>query len=289
METFELKYFLGVALEENIHRASEKLYISPASLSKAITRLEEELSVKLFSRDGRNIKLTDQGRLLQKRANEIIRLEEATRLEISGHKGTVQVVMAGPEILLSQMGFDLSQQIQKQYPLSVFDFESCDDEAALKAVERGQAQLAITTEDIPSTSDFSVKVIGKTTFQTFVGPGHPLYSAAKSGKIVPVEEILKLAFVSPSNPILGKVNAKQSLDGWRDDKFPRKVVYKTSSLKMLEEILTSGKAIAYLPDYFAEKLKVEALNISGCPYSCHQTIKLVCNKASNHSWLRHFF
>ncbi len=285
MEIFELKYFLGVAAQENIHKASEKLHISPASLSKAITRLEEELSVKLFSRDGRNIKLTDQGRFLQKRASELVQLEESTALELSGVKGTIQVVIAGAEILLSKMGLQLSQQIQKNYPLSKFDFVASDDESALESVDRGEAHIAIVTSDVSTDAKFSVKLLSQSSFQTFVGVGHALYSAAKSKKEVSIEELLKHSFVSPSNPLLGKIGAKQSLDGWRDDQFPRKVTYQTSSLKILENLVVGGYAVAYLPDYFAERLKIESLKISGCPYTCHQKIKLVTRKNHSLGWL----
>ncbi|MCX6126924.1 MAG: LysR family transcriptional regulator, partial [Proteobacteria bacterium] len=75
METFELKYFLGVARSENVNLASKTLAVSPGSLSKAIARLESELGVKLFSRIGRNIRLTAEGRHLLERASEILRLE----------------------------------------------------------------------------------------------------------------------------------------------------------------------------------------------------------------------
>src|SRR4051812_35936057 len=98
MEIFELKYFLGVAQFENIHRASEHLNVSPASLSKAVSRLESELGCKLFAKEGRNIFITDQGRLLQKRASEITQIEEATKLQITGHKGTIRCVMIGSEV-----------------------------------------------------------------------------------------------------------------------------------------------------------------------------------------------
>src|ERR1700722_16690157 len=104
MELYELKYFLGVARFENIHRPSEKLSGSTASLSKAISRLESEFGVNLFVRDRRNIKLTDQGRLLQRRASEMMRLEETLLHEVAGHLGTIQVVIAGSEILLTKMG-----------------------------------------------------------------------------------------------------------------------------------------------------------------------------------------
>jgi DNA-binding transcriptional LysR family regulator len=285
MEIFELKYFLAVAADENIHRASEKLHVSPASLSKAITRLEEELSVKLFSRDGRNIRLTEHGEHLQIRASEIVHLEEQTALELSGLKGTIQVTMAGPEILLSHMGIDLSYEILKKYPLAKFDYKATTDESALDLVRTGQAHMALISDDAYDASEFTVKILAKTNFVTLAGPGHPLFKEAKSGKPVPVEEVLKHAFVGPSYALLGKVGAKQSLDGWRDDKFPRKIVYQTSSLKILEELVTRGQALAYLPDYFAQKLKAEVLNVSGCPYTCQQKIKLVMKKNRSYGWL----
>ena len=289
MEIFELRYFLGVAKTENIHRASENLNISPGSLSKAITRLEEELLIKLFHREGRNIKLTDQGRLLQKRASEIVQMEESTKLEITGHKGLIQIVIAGPEVLLSKMGVTLSQTIKKKYPLALFEFQASDDEFAIEKVLRGEAHLAIVTAEVPAKKELSSKILEETKFQTYIGKGHPLYAAAKAKKTITIEEVLKHSFVSPSHPILGKVGLKQSLDGWRDDQFPRKVEYLTSSLKLLEELVVQGKAIAYLPDYFCDQINVEILKISGCPYSCLQKIKLVARKPKDIGWLNQIF
>jgi DNA-binding transcriptional LysR family regulator len=289
MEMFELRYFLGVAKYENIHRASESLNVSPGSLSKAITRLEDELAIKLFLREGRNIKLSDYGRLLQRRALEIVQLEELAKMEVAGHIGEIQIVIAGPETLLSNMGLTLSQSIKKKYPFANFDFHATDDESALTQINRGEAHLAIITNDVPTQKKWTSKILAEATFQTYVGAGHPLYKAAKAKKIIPIEEILTYSFVGPSNPILGKVGLKQSLDGWRDDQFPRKVEYKTSSLKLLEELVVSGKALAYLPDYYCKKLEVETLKISGCPYSCVQKIKLVSRNLKDVGWLNHLF
>ena len=289
MEIFELKYFLGVAREENIHKAAERLHVSPASLSKAITRLENELSVSLFSREGRNIRLTDHGKLFQKRASEIVQLEESARLELSGHEGKIQVVVAGPEILLSQMGMELSVSLQKKYPKSSFEFHSVDDEDAIGQVSRGEAHLAVVTSDIPANLGLSHKVLAEPQFQTVVGEKHPLFAQAKAKKIVPIERVLEFPFVSPNHPLLGRVGLKQSLDGWRDDQFPRRVEYLTSSLKLLEEFVVQGHALAYLPDYFAKKINVEVLKITGCPYSCSQKVRLVAKNPKDRSWLNQWF
>lgn len=289
MELYELKYFLGVARVENIHKASEKLNVSTASLSKAIARLESELGVNLFIRERRNIKLTDQGRLLQKRASEMILLEETMRHEVAGHPGTIQVVIAGPEILLAKMGISLGTTIKQKFPLARFDFHAVNEEGALEMIERGEAHIAITSGEVPSKSGISSKILMEAKFQTYVGKKHPLYTTAKSGKTLHVDDVLKHAFVSPDNPLLGKVGARQSLDGWRDDQFPRKVEYFTSSLKIVEELVTSGVAIGYLPSYFCEALPVEALKISGCPYTCIQKIKIVAYNPKDTSWLNQIF
>lgn len=289
METFELRYFLGVAKTQNIHRASEDLNVSPGSLSKAVARLEDELSVSLFSREGRIIKLTDQGRLLQKRASEIIQLEEATRLELAGIQGSIRVIVTGPEILLSQMGFEFTRTVKKKYPTATFEFIATDDLTAIEKVSRGEAHIAIVTADFSSNSELSTKFLEDSKFQTYVGQGHPLYTIAKSKKIISIDEVLKYSFVSPNNPLLGKVGVKQSLDGWRDDQFPRKIEYFISSLKILEEFVVGGKAIAYLPDYYAKRLNVEMLKVTGCPYYCSQKVKMVARHPKNISWLNHFF
>ena len=289
MEMFELRYFLGVAKEENISRASERLHVSPASLSKAISRLESELSVSLFSREGRNIRLNDHGKLFQKRAAEIVQLEESARLELAGHEGQIQVIIAGPEILLSEMGVTVSSDLKRRFPKSTFEFRAETDEGALNQVARGEAHLAIVTSDIPDNLGLTGKGLSEPHFQTVVGHGHPLFQSAKSKKTIPVERILEFAFASPSHPLLGRTGLKQSVDGWRDDRFPRKVEYLTSSLKLLEELVTTGRAIAYMPDYYAKRIGVETLKISGCPYSCVQKVRIAAKNPKDRSWLNQWF
>lgn len=276
-----MRYFLGVARTQNIHKASEELHVSPGSLSKAIARLEEELQVKLFSREGRNIRLTEQGKFLQRRASEIIQLEESTRLELTGILGAIQIQIAGAEILLANWGLDFCEVVKSNYPLAQFEFQVSDDKIAIERVARGEAHIAIVTANV-SAGELSSKILGETTFKTFISREHSLYKKRKS---VHVDELLQHSFVSPNHSLLGKVGAKQSLDGWRDDEFPRKVDYLTSSLKILEEIVISGKAVAYLPEYLGNKLNLDILHVVGCPHTCNQKIKIVARNPKELSWL----
>lgn len=83
MELRTLRYFLAVAREENITRASEQLHLTQPNLSRQLKELEEELGTALFLRGGRKITLTEEGHILRKRAEEMVELEEKTRTEIA--------------------------------------------------------------------------------------------------------------------------------------------------------------------------------------------------------------
>ena len=61
MNLQQLEYFKVVSQTNNFTTASNILSITQPALSKAISKLEEELEVKLFEREGRNIKITKYG------------------------------------------------------------------------------------------------------------------------------------------------------------------------------------------------------------------------------------
>src|SRR5690606_7036629 len=61
MNLYHLRYFVTLAHLEHYTKAAEILCITQPSLSYAITSLENELGVKLFEKDGRNVSLTKYG------------------------------------------------------------------------------------------------------------------------------------------------------------------------------------------------------------------------------------
>ena len=81
MEIRVLRYFLMVAREENITKAAELLHITQPTLSRQLMQLEEELRKKLFQRTNHSIRLTEDGMLLRRRAQEIVQLADKTEME----------------------------------------------------------------------------------------------------------------------------------------------------------------------------------------------------------------
>ena len=93
-----LHYFWVVAKQGGIARASEILHLTPQTISGQISLLEDSLGEALFSKVGRNLELTDAGRLVLSYAEEIFslggELEDTVRNLPSGRPMVFRVGVA---------------------------------------------------------------------------------------------------------------------------------------------------------------------------------------------------
>ena len=72
MELTQLEYFYETAKRQHITQTANALNISQPAISKAINRLENDLNVKLFERDGKNIRLSDAGVIAYRYTEKIL-------------------------------------------------------------------------------------------------------------------------------------------------------------------------------------------------------------------------
>ena len=100
-----LRYFWVVAANGTIARASEILHITPQTISGQLRELEEQLDAKLFQKSGRNLVLTDTGRVVFSYADEMFRLGNELQDVLRGHIPgaaltlTVGIAMVVPKLL----------------------------------------------------------------------------------------------------------------------------------------------------------------------------------------------
>src|SRR3977135_2483296 len=75
MELYPLKVFLMVSSEKSFSRAAEKLLRTQPAVSLAIQKLESDLQEKLIDRSGKELLLTDAGRIVYDYARRFENLE----------------------------------------------------------------------------------------------------------------------------------------------------------------------------------------------------------------------
>lgn len=73
MEIQQLRYFLVAARYQHVTKAAEEIHIAQPALSQIIKRLESEVGTSLFEKNGRNITLTPEGKILQEEALKILK------------------------------------------------------------------------------------------------------------------------------------------------------------------------------------------------------------------------
>ncbi len=147
MDLRTVRWFLAVAELGHVTQAAAELHVSQPGLSRAIARLERELGVRLFDREGRNLRLSPYGAVFREHAERLVAEEEAARRALAQ--------AADPEggevglAFLHTQGITLVPELVRDYrrdhPRVTFRLAQGSSEEIQAAVAAGRADLAITS------------------------------------------------------------------------------------------------------------------------------------------------
>jgi DNA-binding transcriptional LysR family regulator len=90
LDVTRLRVLVAVARHGSVTAAARALNYAQPSISHHLARLEAETGARLLQRAGRGVRLTDAGRLLAERAEEIIGRLDAAENELAAHVGLRQ-------------------------------------------------------------------------------------------------------------------------------------------------------------------------------------------------------
>lgn len=149
MELRVLRYFLEVAREENVTHAAQRLHVSQPTLSRQIKELENELGKKLFIRSNYSIKLTEEGRLLRKRAEDILEMADKTLAEFKSldeiNGGDIHIGCAESNGISHFIR--IVKSLQEKYPRIRYHFYSSGTDAVNERLDRGLLDFAIIVQE----------------------------------------------------------------------------------------------------------------------------------------------
>ncbi len=197
MELRTLRYFTVVAREKNITRAAELLQMSQPPLSNQMQNLEEELGVTLLIRGKRRLKLTPEGELLQRRAQEILDLVEKTGDELrsmrEGMSGTIALGMV--EGRAPYLAAKFIAGFREEFPLVRYNLWNGSSDDVLDRLEKGLADLAIIA--VPYDAErLEGFLVGEEPWVAILPKSHPL--ARAEGKEVPLKSLVGQPLIVPS-------------------------------------------------------------------------------------------
>lgn len=149
MEIRTLRYFLAVAREESMTRASAYLHVSQPTLSRQIQSLEDELGKKLFIRHSFSIELTEEGTLLRQRAEDLVSMAD----KIAGEFMALDDVTGGDVYLGLAESYQirsLARQIRRfkqTCPGLRYHITSGDTEQVTEKLDKGILDFVVLAEE----------------------------------------------------------------------------------------------------------------------------------------------
>ncbi len=223
MEIRVLKYFLAVAREQNITNAADVLHITQPTLSRQLKELEDEIGKTLFIRGKRKITLTEDGRLLRKRAEEIVELVNKTESEFSNSSNEVsgEISIGGGETNGMRLIARTIKKLNINYPNIHYNFFSGNAEDVTEKLDKGLLDFGLLIEPVDVTKYEYIRLPLSDTWGLVMRKDHPL---AKKDYIVP-DDLLDIPLIC-SRQILEKSN----LTKWLGNDFNKLNIISTYNL-----------------------------------------------------------
>jgi DNA-binding transcriptional LysR family regulator len=255
MELLQLYYFQTVARFEHMTRAAEELQIAQPSLSKTISRLEEDLGVPLFERKNKQIKLNAFGRLFLDRVNQVfLELNEGKRelAELAGRmQKQITLAVSIPRVLPQLLGSFL-----KRYPEIRFQQVLKSSASMKQQLEKGEIDFCISSVPIEGEEIVWEPLITEEIYLV-VPPEHRL---AKRDKVF-LREVKDEPFIS-MNEGYGFRNLTDEF--CREAGFVPNIAFEGDEPGVIGDLVRQGLGIAFIPEItlvqcsqpFLNKLKI---------------------------------
>ena len=188
-----LYYFRVLGDTEHFGQASKILCIEQPSLSQSMKRLEMDLGIALFKKQGRNIALTEAGRSLHKKVCQAFDLLNYAEQELAESRGLETVVISSTHSQAGKIPLFVTKflQIPGNQDIHVSIFERHTPES-FEALKNNQCDLIVCSFQDPSY-DFSYLPITRLEAVLYVPQDHPL---AKFDQI-DLRDAMKYKFVYP--------------------------------------------------------------------------------------------
>ena len=181
MDIRTMQYFLAVIREGTISDAAESLHVAQPSLSRQMKDLEVELGVMLFERGNRKITLTEEGQVLRRRAEELVRLMQLTQEEIAQvkHRLTGSIRIGAGESQAFRYFAETAAKVLKEHPDVQLYITSGDTQDLMDELDNGLIDFALIFTEFDREKYRSIQLPAADCFGVLMRRDAPLASKAE--------------------------------------------------------------------------------------------------------------
>lgn len=236
MELQKLKYFHTVAQLGHMTRAAEYIKIAQPALSQAIKSLEGELGVELFSKNGRNIVLTECGEYLKTRLDSILPEIDGLSAEIQQLKCQISKTIKLNILAASSFVINAIVEFRREHPDVAFDFEQ-------SALKQG-CDIVIKTNGFGDES--KQKCVKRCVKEEKIYLAVPKNSEYARFDSIDLKNVSEEGFVMLSSSRLFGIICEKFCNAAG---FYPKILFESDSPSAVQNIISTGTGVAFWPEY----------------------------------------
>jgi DNA-binding transcriptional LysR family regulator len=145
LDVTRLRVLAAVARHGSVTAAARALNYAQPSVSHHLARLEAETGTRLIERSGRSVRLTDAGRLLAGRAEEILGRLDAAEQELAAHVGQREerIRVASFPSALATVVPAAAARLRAEHPGVELLLAEAEPQGAVRMLRAGRVDLAL--------------------------------------------------------------------------------------------------------------------------------------------------
>jgi DNA-binding transcriptional LysR family regulator len=250
-----LQAFIAVARHESFSKASEQLFVTQPAISKRVASLEDELGTRLFNRIARKISLTEAGKQLLPKAQDLVHQAEDMQRYASNLtediSGNLSVAIAH-HIGLHRMP-PMLKEFNLRHPKVTLDIRFEDSDQAYTAVEHGDIEFAVITLPKTLPDKLTKETVWLDELDIMVSKDHVL--AGQAALTLAMLSEYPCVLTSPDTETHQVIRREFQAQGLSIN-----VQMQTNNLEILKMLTVAGLGWSLLPKTMSDK-SLKTLNV----------------------------
>ena len=239
MDLGQLRYFSKIVEHRSFTRAAQDCSVSQPALSQQIAKLEKELGQPLFERQGRSIRLTPAGQLLQTQAEKILQLVDDAKRQITDDGETGRICISAIPTIAPYLLPQILKSVGGQFTQANFVISEDTTESLLKRCSNGDVDVGLVA--LPASAKYlTIEPLFEEELLLAIPADHPLCQRSR----ISAKDIIDEPFV-----LLGDTHCLvETIETFCNQKnFQPITTSRIEQLTTVQHLVALGHGLSFVP------------------------------------------
>jgi DNA-binding transcriptional LysR family regulator len=248
-----LRYFVETVRLNSFTQAAEALHVTQSTISKMVRQLENEVGAQLLIRDGRKLTLTDTGRIVFERGQEMLAAMRQLTSEVRDTQALRRGSLAvGIPPMINLLFTTVLKTFRERHPNITLTLQEDTGQAIERQVAAGDLEIGMTV--LPADPDLDLVAVPIASY--------PIWALAEPGTFQKRHATLRFKSLAEMPLVLLKDDfalTRSLRRTFNEAGFEPKIAAQSGQWDWLVAMASAGLGVALLPEPFIHRIATERL------------------------------